>query len=95
MEIIWTPQAEQDRDDIWEYIASENPVAAARIDGLFSEAAATLLIHPKVGKPGVVKGTRELTPHESYRLVYEIDGDVIWILTLVHTMRQWPLAKSD
>ena len=61
MEIIWTPQAEQDRDDIWEYIASENPVAAARIDGLFSEAAATLLIHPKVGKPGVVKGTRELT----------------------------------
>ena len=95
MKIIWTPQAEQDRDDIWEYIASENPVAAARIDGLFSEAAATLLIHPKVGKPGLIQGTRELVPHESYRLVYEIDGNVIWILTLVHTMRQWPPVKSD
>ena len=95
MKVIWTPQAEQDRDDIWEYIASENPVAAARIDGLFSEAAATLLIHPKVGKPGLIEGTRELTPHESYRLVYEIDGDVIWILTLVHTLRQWPPVKSD
>ena len=95
MKVIWTPQAEQDRDDIWEYIALENPVAAARIDGLFSEAAATLLIHPKIGKPGVVQGTRELTPHESYRLVYEIDGDVIWILTFVHTLRQWPPVKSD
>jgi plasmid stabilization system protein ParE len=36
MKVFWTPQAEQDRDDIWEYIASENPVAAACIDGLFS-----------------------------------------------------------
>jgi len=32
----------------------------------------------------------ELIPHESYRLVYEIDGDVVWILTLVHTARRWP-----
>ena len=54
MKLIWTPQAEQDRDEIWEYIASENPVAAARIDGLFSEATLTLLIHPKIGKPGLI-----------------------------------------
>lgn len=52
MKLIWTPQAEQDRDEIWEYIASENSVAAARIDGLFSEATATLLIHPKAGVNG-------------------------------------------
>ena len=82
MKIIWTPQAEQDRDDIWEYIASENPIAAVRIDELFSEATATLLVHPKIGKPGLIQGTRELVPHESYRLVYELDGDVIWVLTL-------------
>ena len=95
MRIIWTPQAEQDRDDIWEYIASENPIAAVRIDELFSEATATLLAHPKIGKLGLIQGTRELVPHESYRLVYELDGDVIWVLTLVHTMRQWPPVKID
>jgi mRNA-degrading endonuclease RelE of RelBE toxin-antitoxin system len=30
----------------------------------------------------------------SYRLVYEIDGDTIWILTLVHTKRQWPPLRD-
>jgi plasmid stabilization system protein ParE len=35
-------------------------------------------------------GTRELIPHESYRLVYEVEGDTVWILALVHTARMWP-----
>ncbi len=33
---------------------------------------------------------RELIPHESYRLVYEIDDDAVWMLALIHTARQWP-----
>lgn len=31
--------------------------------------------------------------HESYRLVYEIDGSTVWILALVHTRP--PAATSD
>lgn len=94
MIVIWTPEAEQDRTDIWDYIASDNPSAAARMDALFGEAAATLTIHPGMGKDGTVPGTRELIPHESYRLVYEIVGDTIWVLALVHTARQWPPNRS-
>jgi len=71
-------------------IASNNPRAAARIDELFSDAAARLSDHPKLGKPGKISGTRELIPHESYRLVYEIEGEALWILTLIHTARLWP-----
>ena len=41
--------------------------------------------HPKLGKPGKISGTRELIPHESYRLVYEIEGETLWILVLIHT----------
>lgn len=63
------------------------------MDKLFSEAAAKLASHPKVGRPGKISGTRELIPHESYRLVYEIDGNTVWVLTLVHTARQWPPIK--
>jgi plasmid stabilization system protein ParE len=43
-----------------------------------------------LGKPGTIPGTRELIPHESYRLVYQIDGETVWILTLVHTTRLLP-----
>lgn len=30
MSVIWTPEAEQDRADVWDYIAADNPLAAAR-----------------------------------------------------------------
>lgn len=65
--VVWTPEAEQDRADIWEYIAADNPGAAVRMDALFSDAAARLAAHPKMGKSGRISGTRELIPHESYR----------------------------
>ncbi len=95
MKVIWTPQAEQDRDEIWLHIAAENPTAAVRLDELFSDAATRLADHPKLGRPGKISGTRELIPHENYRLVYEIAAEVLWILTVVHTARQWPPSRSS
>ena len=74
MKVIWTPEAQQDRTDIWDYIAADSPRAAARMDRLFSDAAARLGEHPMLGRTGKIPGTRELIPHASYRLVYEIDG---------------------
>jgi addiction module RelE/StbE family toxin len=88
--VIWTPEAEQDRADIWDEIASDNPAAAVRMDELFSAAAARLAAHPTMGKASQIAGAREWIPHESYRLVYEIDGDTVWVLALVHTARLWP-----
>ncbi len=93
MKVFWTPEAEQDRSDIWDYIAADNPGAAVRMDKIFSDAAARLAKHPNIGKTGKVSGTREVIPHESFRLVYEIDGHEIWILALVHTARQWPPVR--
>ena len=94
MMVVWTPEAFQDRLDIWEYVAQDNQVAAAKMDELFSSAASLLADHPKLGKSGKTQGTRELVPHESYRLVYEVNGDTVWILALVHTSRQWPLVRK-
>jgi plasmid stabilization system protein ParE len=44
--VVWSPEAEQDRDDIWHYIAADNPQAAANMDELFGDAAAKLAIQP-------------------------------------------------
>ena len=93
MKLRWTPEAEQDRADIWDYLAAESPQAAARIDEMFSESASKLAKHPKLGKLGRVSGTRELVLHESYCLVYEIDAETVWMLALVHTAKQWPPAQ--
>lgn len=90
MRVIWTPEAQQDRLEIWDYVATEPPYAAARLDELFSAAANRLAMYPEIGRPGTIPGTRELIPHENYRLVYEINGETVWVLALVHTARLWP-----
>lgn len=90
MKVFWTSSAEQDRVDIVDYIGQDKPLAAAAMDELFAGAARRLGDHPLMGRPGRVMGTRELIPHESYPLVYEVKDDAVWILALVHTARTWP-----
>lgn len=46
MKVFWTRDAQQDRFDIWEYLASDNPDAAVRMDALFSASAAKLRNFP-------------------------------------------------
>lgn len=82
MKVRWTAAARQDRDEIVEYIAIENPLAALKMDEFFSEAASKLKTFPKLGRTGQIPGTRELFPHSSYRLVYEINDDCVWVLTV-------------
>lgn len=95
MKVRWTAQAEQDRLDIMTYIAGDNVRAAIAMDELFGETASRLEEFPMLGKPGLVAGTRELIAHESYRLIYEVDtaADTVWVLSLVHTARQWPPVR--
>ncbi|MCK5911254.1 MAG: type II toxin-antitoxin system RelE/ParE family toxin [Caulobacter sp.] len=94
MNVRWTASARLDRLDIMDYIAAENRRAAARMDQLFSDAASSLAEFAMRGRPGLVAGTRELFPHESYRLVYEVDRDTVWILALLHASRQWPPLRE-
>ncbi|MDQ0591043.1 type II toxin-antitoxin system RelE/ParE family toxin [Variovorax paradoxus] len=94
MRVLWTLSAEQDRADIVDFIAQDNPLAAIRMDEIFSAVVRRLAEHPLLGRAGQIPGTRELIPHESYRLVYEVRADTVWILTLVHTARLWPPTRS-
>ncbi|MCG8274200.1 type II toxin-antitoxin system RelE/ParE family toxin [Aquamicrobium sp. NLF2-7] len=96
MKVVWTPEANQDRLEILEYIATDNPRAAARMDQLFIDAAGQLGEFPKLGRSGKIPNTRELIPHESYRLIYEVDeaAKTVWVLVLIHTARQWPPVQK-
>lgn len=50
MALFWTPEAIQDRDDIYEYIEADNPAAALALDELFAEKAGHLVDYPSLGK---------------------------------------------
>lgn len=95
MKVRWSASARQDRLAIFEYVCNEAPMAAVELDQRFSDAAAALVRFPMMGRAGSVPGTRELIPHENYRLVYDVDANAqtIWILALVHVARLWPPAE--
>ncbi len=90
MRVVWTSEAEEDRLSILIYLSQESPSAAISMDELFERTASLLEQYPMIGNVGKVSGTREFIPHESYRLVYELDGETVYILTLLHTARCWP-----
>ncbi|WP_188909808.1 type II toxin-antitoxin system RelE/ParE family toxin [Salinarimonas ramus] len=94
MIVRWTNDATDDRSRILEHIAQHNPRAARRLDQRFSRAVSRLKSHPFSGQAGRVPGTRETIPHPSYRLVYEVDGDIVWIVAIVHTARLWPIVDD-
>jgi toxin ParE1/3/4 len=95
LKVTWTPEAETDRLEIGDYVAWDSPRAAARIDALFEAAVLKLADFPRLGRPGVIAGTRELVPHSSYVIVYEIRDDGIWITSVHHGARQWPPADDE
>ena len=90
--LLWTPEAIDDREQIYSYIEADKPLAALALDELFDEQAALLIAHPYIGKPGRVAGTRELVVHKSYLLVYDLHEGALRILRLLHVARQWPPA---
>ena len=94
MELLWTPEAIRDRDDIYDYIEADNPLAALDIDGLISDRTAILQDYPKLGRAGSVPGTFELVIHSSYMVVYDVVEKRVRILNVVHTARHWPPLKE-
>lgn len=90
MKLVWTRQAHADRKTIREYIVQHAPAAALALDELFSEKASLLIDHPNLGRQGRVHGTRELVAHRNYILVYDLSGDLVRVLRLLHAARQWP-----
>jgi toxin ParE1/3/4 len=74
-----------------EYIAQENPEAAARVVERVRDAVQKLADHPALGRSGRVSGTRELvvtgTP---YIVPYRVRGNVVEVLRVQHAARKWP-----
>ena len=59
MKLFWTPEAQADRNRIYDYIESDNPRAAVELDQQFERRAAQLITHPMIGRGGRVENTRD------------------------------------
>ena len=85
------PEAAQDLSEIRRYIAEDKPGAARRVAQLILDAIDYLRNHPGIGRTGRIPGTRELViPGIPYIIPYRVKSDVIEILGVLHTAREWP-----
>ena len=75
MDVVWRARALADVARIARYIATDNPVAAARVARELLLAGDSLVSFPHRGRPGRQSGTRELIAVGPYIIVYRVAGD--------------------
>lgn len=91
--IRWTRRALRRLDQIAAHIAHDNPDAAARTVARIALAVSLLSDHPAMGRPGRVKGTRELVLADiPYIVAYRVSETHLDVLAVMHTSQKWPQA---
>ncbi len=91
MQVKWLRKALQNLNDEAEYIAQENPAAAATMFSYVTARVAALSDLPASGRPGRVPGTRELViDRYPYVIPYRVVGDEVQVLRVFHTRQKPP-----
>ena len=95
--VIWSADARRDYLDILQYIADDNPDAAERVADAI-ERAGNGLGAVATGRPGRVTGMYEKSvPRLPSILAYELTSqggqEVIAVLRVIHTARDWPAEE--
>ena len=91
MTVVWSPRAIGHLAALRDYIARENPGAAARTAITLLAAVDRLAELPNLGRPGRVSGTRELVvPGTRYVIPYRVRGERLEIIAMFHGRQRWP-----
>ena len=86
MRLRWSQPASEDLCAIYEFIAQENPVAAAETVEMLVRAAERLASYPQLGHKGAA-GTRRMV-HPPWIIVYRIIDDVVNVEAVFHGSRK-------
>jgi toxin ParE1/3/4 len=88
MKLRYDPRALSDLQEIFDYIATEDRTAAARVISRIEHAIGRLRILPYSGRPGHKPGLRILTvPSLPYIVVHRVLDDFVEVLAIFHTAR--------
>lgn len=84
------PPAAEHLQEIFDFIAADNPDAATRITRRIADAVDRVARMPYSGRPGKIPPTREIvisgTP---YIVIYQIRKEMVEVLAIHHGARLW------
>ena len=91
MQIRWLLAALEDVESFYNFILEESEEAAAKQVSRIRKQVEQLAHFPERGRAGRVDGTRELVISATpFIVVYDLRGDTVNILAVVHGSRRWP-----
>ena len=91
MIVLYTSLAREDMMHLLDFIGSESPKSASGILNKIESQILNLKLHPEIGRPGRVPGTRELVIAGTPFIVpYQVRSDTLVILRIYHSRRKWP-----
>ena len=86
--IRWTTEASDQLEAAVKSIQQDNPTAARNVAQAVIDRIEQLATFPGLGRPGEVKGTRELVS-SPYVVVYRSTEEIIEILYIWHGAQDW------
>ena len=90
--VIWSDAAVSDIDSIADFIAKDSERYAASVVSQILEAGPLLQRFPRIGR--VVpepknENIREVQAAKNYRIIYEIRGETVFIVSVFHGRRNF------
>lgn len=92
MRIVWSGPARADLESIFNFIAQNNPYAAALVVRRIRDRVKQLERLPRIGRIGRVANTHELVVSRTpYIVAYRIDEGRVSVIRIMHGRREWPM----
>lgn len=88
--VIWTARARADLKAIHDYIAKDSPLNPKRVAREMHRKADTLAEAPRLGRvvPELEDPDIREIPAYSWRLIYQLREQRVFVLTVIHKRRQ-------
>jgi toxin ParE1/3/4 len=87
-QVRWTTGASDQFVAAIEHIQEDNPSAAQNVAQAVIDRIEKLITFPGMGRPGELRGTRELVS-EPYIVVYRYTDEIVEILHIWHGAQDW------
>jgi toxin ParE1/3/4 len=87
-QIRWTTEASDQFEAAVKYIQQDNAGAARNVAQAIIDSIEQLATFPGLGRPGEVKGTRELVS-SPYVIVYRYTDDIVELLHIWRGAQDW------
>ena len=93
----FTPTALRDLEDLWDFIAEDNPTAAREVVGAILSAVDHLAEFPRIGHPrdDLADETLRVWPVDTSLIIYRPDKQPIEIIRILSGFRDLQLLFPD